>query len=76
MKKVRGTKKKKGVGRGSVTVGFTVAKDGGLASVKVLQTSGNADLDQVALDHIRRSAPFPPPPEGAGRSFSFEFIGK
>lgn len=76
MKKVRGTKKKKGAGRGSVTVGFTVAKDGGLASVKVLQSSGNADLDRIALDHIRRSAPFPPPPEGVGRNFSFEFVGK
>jgi protein TonB len=76
MKKVRGTKKKKAAGRGSVTVGFTVAKDGGLASVKVLNSSGNADLDRIALDHIRRAAPFPPPPEGVGRNFSFEFVGK
>lgn len=76
MKKVRSTKKKKGAGRGSVTVGFTVAKDGGLASVKVLNSSGNADLDRIALDHIRRAAPFPPPPEGVGRNFSFEFVGK
>jgi len=76
MKKVRSTKKKSGAGKGTVVVGFTVAADGGLAGVKLLQGSGNAALDKIALDHIRRSAPFPVPPEGAGRSYSFEFVGK
>ncbi|MEZ5797734.1 MAG: energy transducer TonB [Paracoccaceae bacterium] len=76
MKKVRATKKRSGAGHGTVVVGFTVARDGGLAGVKVLQSSGNAALDRAAQDHIRRSAPFPPPPEGAGRRFSFEFVGK
>ena len=76
MKKVRSTRKKSGAGRGTVVVGFTIGKDGGLAGVKVLQSSGDASLDKTALDHIRRSAPFPVPPEGAGRSYSFEFVGK
>jgi periplasmic protein TonB len=61
---------------GVVVVGFTVAKTGGLAGVTVLRSSGNAVLDQIALDHIRRAAPFAIPPAGVGRSFSFEFVGR
>jgi protein TonB len=33
-------------------------------------------LDKIALDHIRRAAPFPAPPEGADRTYSTEFVGK
>lgn len=76
MKKVRSTRKKAGAGKGSVVVGFSIGPDGSLAGVNVLQGSGNAALDQVAVDHIRRAAPFPPPPAEAGRSYSFEFVGK
>lgn len=76
MKKVRATKRKSGVGRGTVIIGFTIADDGGLAAVQVLQGSGNAGLDTAALDHIRRSAPFPPVPDGVSSSFSFEFVGR
>jgi protein TonB len=76
MKKIRKTKKQRAPAKGTVVVGFAIAADGGLASVKVLQSSGSSELDQVALDHIRRSAPFPQPPPGADRKFSFEFVGK
>lgn len=76
MKKIRKVRKAKAPGRGTVVVGFMIAADGNLASVKVLRSSGSADLDQVAVDHIRRAAPFQPPPEGAERRFSFEFVGK
>lgn len=76
LKKVRATKKQSGAGKGRVVVGFSIAADGGLASVTVLQSSGTAELDQVALNHIRRSAPFPAPPSGARPSYSFEFVGK
>jgi protein TonB len=77
LKKVRSTKKKSGAGKGTVVVGFSIAADGGLAGVQVLQTSGNAALDRIAVDHIRRSVPFPaPPPSAAGSGYSFEFVGK
>lgn len=76
MKKVRAAKKKPGAGKGVVVIGFTIEKDGSLAGVKVLQSSGNGAFDKIALDHIRRSAPFPAPPEGAARNYSFEFVGK
>lgn len=76
MKKVHATQRKSGAGKGTVVVGFTIAANGGLASVKIMQSSGNAELDAVAVDHIRRSAPFPPPVSNAGRGYSFQFIGK
>lgn len=76
MKKVRATRKKSGAGKGVAVVGFTVGKTGGLAGVQILQSSGNAALDQIAIGHIQRSAPFAAPPQGVGRSFSFEFVGK
>lgn len=76
LKKVRSTRKKLGAGKGVAVVGFTVSRNGGLAGVKVIRSSGDTALDQIAVSHIQRAAPFPPPPEGAGRSFSFEFVGK
>ncbi|WP_322895335.1 MULTISPECIES: TonB family protein [unclassified Yoonia] len=62
--------------RGTVMVSFAVAGSGALADVAVAQSSGSAALDQMALDHIRRAAPFPPPPAGAQTSFRFEFVGR
>jgi protein TonB len=62
--------------RGVVTVGFEIGTDGGLRRVAVVSSSGSEALDRVALDHIRRAAPFPPPPEGATRRFAFEFVGR
>jgi protein TonB len=76
MKAVRATPRKSGGGRGMVIVGFSIARDGSLDRVMILAPSGNAALDAVAIDHIRRAAPFPAPPDGVGTSFSFEFVGK
>ncbi len=76
LKKVHATRKMSGVGRGTAVIGFSLAPDGALVSVQVLHGSGSERLDRAALDHIRRSAPFPPAPAGVGRSFSFEFVGR
>jgi periplasmic protein TonB len=62
--------------RGTVTVSFAIAGSGALADVAILQSSGSPALDQMALDHIRRAAPFPPPPAGAQTVFSFAFEGR
>ncbi|MFN3546286.1 MAG: TonB family protein [Mesorhizobium sp.] len=51
-----------------VHVAFVVTSDGGLGSVRISQSSGSTELDQAALDSVRRAAPFPPIPAGAGRS--------
>jgi protein TonB len=71
LKRVRKTKRRIGVGKGTVPVGFTIATDGSLAAVQVVKSSGNA-----ALDHIRRSAPFPQLPPGAKAACSFEVVVK
>lgn len=76
MKKVLQTRKAKSPERGTVLVGFSVSGNGGLGMVKVVRSSGSAALDRIALDHIRRAAPFPAPPAGAKTNFSFEFTGR
>lgn len=53
---------------GTATVAFTVASNGSVRSARLTGSSGVAALDKAALDAIRRASPFPPIPEGAGRS--------
>jgi TonB family protein len=45
-------------------VQVTLARDGSLQRIKVLQGSGNAELDLVAVQAFERAAPFPNPPSG------------
>jgi periplasmic protein TonB len=42
----------------------------------VARSSSHPELDEMALDHVRRAAPFPAPPPGAQRDFRFEFEGR
>lgn len=70
------TRKERVPTRGRAVVAFAISDAGTLASVTVLRSSGSSDLDRVAVDHIRRAAPFPKPPAGAQRQFSFEFVGR
>ena len=62
--------------KGTAVVAFSVASNGGVASVSLARSSGSARLDQAALSMIRRAAPFPPPPPGAQRSFSIQVKGR
>lgn len=55
-----------------VHVGFIVNASGSVGSVRIVQSSGSADLDQAAMETVRRAAPFPPIPPEAGRS-SWQF---
>ncbi len=66
--------KAKGIGAreglpGSAGVHFEVDAAGRLLSVELIAKSGVPALDAEALDIVRRAAPFPPPPQGAQRSF-------
>lgn len=61
---------------GAAVVAFTIAPGGGLAAIAVARSSGNAEFDQLALSHIQRAAPFPPPPSGAQRSFNVTVQGR
>ncbi|WP_049731623.1 cell envelope integrity protein TolA [Rhizobium ecuadorense] len=56
----------------SVRLRLTIDGTGRLSSVSVAGSSGIPDLDKVALDGVRRAAPFPPlPPEWGKASWSF-----
>lgn len=74
MERIRRTRQQRVAGRGVAVVSFSVADGGTLASASILRSSGNPAIDAAALAHIQRAAPFPAPPAGAGRSFSFEFV--
>ena len=44
--------------RQTVAIEFTILKDGSTDNVKVVKSSGDAELDSTALDGITKSAPF------------------
>lgn len=50
--------------RGTTLVAFSVAADGHLRAATIKRSSGNADLDRLALATIEAANPFPPPPVG------------
>jgi len=67
----------RGRGRGrEATVGFGIETSGQLAWVRIESSSGDAELDELAVRHIRRAAPFPALPAGAGRVYSWVFEGR
>lgn len=69
-RKIQRTRQKRVGGRGSVRIRFSVSSSGGLVGISVAKSSGSSKIDQAALAHIRRAAPFPRPPKGARRSFT------
>jgi protein TonB len=62
--------------RGTAVVAFNISGNGGLASVSLARSSGSSALDQAAVQLVRGAGPFPPPPEGAQRSFSIQIKGR
>jgi protein TonB len=52
---------------GVAQVRFVVGGSGDVGSVGLAASSGSPVLDKAALATVRRAAPFPPIPEGAGR---------
>lgn len=48
---------------GVVTLRFKLDRSGRLQSYEITHGSGWAELDQAALDTIRRADPFPAPPQ-------------
>ncbi len=53
--------------KGDAQVRFTVRADGQVASIALARSTGSPILDEAALEAVRRAAPFPKIPEGAGR---------
>ena len=58
----------------SATVLYTINKDGTLKKCKVLKTSGVKELDEAAIEALKKSFPFEPLPEGFdGKSVDVQF---
>jgi protein TonB len=49
--------------QGLVVVEFTLDRSGRLVSIDVVRASCSAELDSEAVDMVRRSSPFPAPPD-------------
>ncbi|MDB5724129.1 MAG: hypothetical protein JWQ16_883 [Novosphingobium sp.] len=64
------------VGAGATLVRFTIDDGGGALNLAVARSSGSSIFDREALQMVRRAAPFPKPPQGAGRVFEFEIKGQ
>lgn len=58
---------------GSARVIFEINRDGTLAWVNVVNSTGTYEFDSAAREQVRRAAPFPPPPPGANRRLSFVY---
>ncbi|HEX3494228.1 MAG TPA: TonB family protein [Methylocella sp.] len=58
--------------KGIAIIGFHLDEAGQIASVSLLRSSGEADLDAESVALVNRAAPFPPPPPGAQDSFAIE----
>jgi len=55
---------------GSAAVTFSIGPAGGLRSARINGSSGDSQLDQMALQTVRNAAPFPPPPDPASSSYT------
>jgi protein TonB len=73
MRKINRTRKPNVGARGTAVVGFEIASNGALASVRILSSSGSEAIDAAAVDHLQRAAPFPAPPAGAQRRFQVAY---
>jgi protein TonB len=50
---------------GQTRLTFSLAPDGALRDVTIAESSGNPELDRLAVQKLHNAAPFPPAPEGA-----------
>ncbi|MEQ8895996.1 MAG: TonB family protein [Roseovarius sp.] len=62
--------------QGSARVQFQINADGSVAWVRVVNSSGSSGIDDAAMAQVRRSAPFPKPPEGTTRQMVFVYHSK
>lgn len=62
----------RGAGSGTAVIALTVRADGGLVGASLARSSGNAQIDRLALEAVRSAGGFPPAPAGLGGGpFSF-----
>lgn len=63
------------VGPGSAFVSFDIDGNGAVTKLGVVQSSGSRRFDDEAMQMVRRAQPFPRPPVGVARAFTFEIKG-
>ena len=68
-RKISRTRQRPVSGGGQAVVSFMVSPSGAATGISIASSSGNPGVDAAALDHIRRSSPFPAPPAGAQTRF-------
>lgn len=57
----------------NAVVTFIIGSRGGIDDLRILQSSGSPNFDQVVLGIVRKAAPFPPiPPQVDSKSLVFE----
>ncbi len=59
---------------GAASVTFVLDDAGGVARVSVVHPSGNPTLDKEAVAMVYRGAPYPAPPPGARRDYTFTLL--
>lgn len=57
--------------RNNAVVTFVIGSRGGIDELRILQSSGSPNFDQVVLGIVRKAAPFPPIPPKVGDSLVF-----
>ena len=60
-------------GKGTVVIEFELNASGQIVYATIATSSGRSRIDKAALKHLRRAAPFPPPPARAIRKFTLPF---
>lgn len=75
-RKLSRTRRLRSRARGEATVRFHIQASGMPTRILIERSSGIPAVDQAAIEHIRRAAPFPPPPNGARRDFGYIYTGR
>ncbi len=56
------------------SVSFKIQTDGEVQEVELMKSSGDSTFDQSVLRAVRKSAPFPPPPQSYAQEFASQKI--
>ncbi|WP_340163182.1 TonB family protein [Mesorhizobium sp. NZP2298] len=57
--------------RNNAVVTFVISSKGGIDDLRILESSGSPNFDQIVLGIVRKAAPFPPIPPKIGSSLEF-----
>ncbi|SDF03398.1 outer membrane transport energization protein TonB [Celeribacter baekdonensis] len=64
LRKIARVPKRSAGARGKAMVGLTITASGAISNVAIVQSSGHAEIDKVALVQVQRAGPFAPTPTG------------